>query len=299
MNVTGNNSLSESDTTGQMDISDHVDQTTPPNFVSDRHRRGIEHQYRNDDFRAFKEEMVNMISSLMSPQQEEIKKIYPTLMAIKTTNVNIESAMAVLSAQNEDLKKKIDHLETRVKRDNEYIIILEDKVEDLQRITRKSHFEIKNVPKVQLETKENLVQMVATLSQAVKSNIDAKDITDIYRVQNKRTNTKNSTVVVELSSTLLKADFIKKTRDYNRHSQEKICAKHLGFKTGEYTPIYVSEQLTTKGSRLFYLARDLAKSRDYKFCWTSFGKVYVRKDETAPTIIINSESQVNNLMQLK
>ncbi|KAJ8714405.1 hypothetical protein PYW07_002630 [Mythimna separata] len=285
-------SLSESNIPGQ------TDQRTPPNFVFQRSKRPRE-CYCDSDFLDFKEEVKTLISSLMSPQQEELKKIYPTLMAIKSTNDNIEVAMASLSAQNEELKRKIQQLEIQSTKDRNYITILEDKIEDLQRGSRRANFEIKNVPKLVKESKEELIKMAISLSNEIGSNISHTDISDIFRVQNKRAKTKNSTIVVEMSSTILKANFLKKSRDFNKKHNEKLCAKHLGFKTEESTPVYVSEQLTVKGARLHFLARDLAKSKGYKYCWTAYGKIYVKKDDNFPTIAISSESQVHNLLQLK
>lgn len=50
-------------------------------------------------------------------------------------------------------------------------------------------------------------------------------------------------------------------------------------------------------ARLFFLARDLAKSKIYKYCWTSFGRVFVRKDDTSKIVCIQSEAQVHRLLQ--
>lgn len=293
MSGTDNKSLSESN------IPEQVGLRTPPNFVNQRTKTKRGPDYDNDALLELKEEIKHMISSMMATQNEDIRKIYSTLVGIKNTNTSIESAMANLSAQNEDLQKKIEQLEIRSKRDNDYIIILEDKIEDLQRGSRKSSLELKNVPKMVNESKDDLVNMITTLSDVVKSRIEPRDIKDIYRVQNKRTNTKNSTVIINLGSTLLKTDFMKKVKEYNRNQKDKICAKHLGFTSEEYTPIYMSEQLTAKGARLHFLARDLAKSKQYKFCWTSYGIIYVKKDDSSPTIVIKSEAQVHNLLQEK
>lgn len=79
------------------------------------------------------------------------------------------------------------------------------------------------------------------------------------------------------------------------NKSNKLSAKHLGIKEDGDSPIYVSEQLTPKAARLHYLARDLTRSQDYKYCWTSFGKVYVRKDDKTPVIPITSEAQIHNL----
>lgn len=176
---------------------------------------------------------------------------------------------------------------------------MEEKVEDLQRVNRKSNIEIKNAPKISKESKEDLIQMVLTLAKSVDCNLNKADISDIYRVQSKRERTQNSTIIVEMTSTIKKTEFLKTTKSYNIKHKEKICAKHLGFTTNEYVPIFISEQLTPKGARLHFLARDLAKSKSYKFCWSAYGRVYVRKNETSPIILIKNESQVNSLMQIE
>ena len=271
-------------------------QHTPPNFVSQRSKRAREPDYESD-FCNFKEEVKSFISSLITAQNEEIKRMSSTLMEIRDINNNIETAMASLSAQNEELRKKVEQLEIRSKKDEDQIILLEDKIEDLQRGTRKSSFEIKNVPKINKETTDDLITMVKHLSKEIKYPIEQSDIKDIFRVPSKRSDAKTGPIIIELTSAISKTDFLKSARNFNRRNKDKLCARHLGFKTGEYTPIYVSEQLTAKGARLHFLARDLAKSKDYKYCWTAFGQVCIRKDDSSPKIIIKSEMQVNKLMQ--
>lgn len=268
---------------------------TPPNFVSQRNKRPREHDYESD-FNNFKEEVKTLISSLITKQSEEIKKISSTLLEIRTTNTSIESSMAFLTSQNEELRKKIEVIEMKAKKDEEYIILLEDKIEDLQRGSRKTTIEIKNAPKIEKETRSDLIKMVAHLSNETKCPIKQNEIKDIFRIPNKRSDVKNGPIVVELTSSILKSDFLISIRTYNRGNKDKLCAKHLGFTTNEYTPIYVSEQLTTKGARLYFLARDLVKSKAYKYCWTSYGQVCVKKDDVSPKIIIKSEMQVTKLM---
>ncbi|XP_060806129.1 uncharacterized protein LOC132903002 [Amyelois transitella] len=77
--------------------------------------------------------------------------------------------------------------------------------------------------------------------------------------------------------------------------KNKLTAKHLGLHTKEDTPIFVTEHLTPKGSRLYFLARELVKSRRFKYCWTAYGKIYLRKDDTSPIILIKSEAQIQKL----
>lgn len=61
--------------------------------------------------------------------------------------------------------------------------------------------------------------------------------------------------------------------------------------------MFISEQLTPKGARLFFLARDLSNTKQYKYCWTSYGRVLVKKDDNSSAIVIKSEAQVHHLLQ--
>lgn len=271
--------------------------TTPPNYVAFRSKRVRENEL-SAEFNDFKEEIKLMISSLISKQTSELQKIVKTQKDIQQINVNIENSIAFLTSQNEEFRKKIDQLEGKIKEDRQYITVLEDRIEDLQRSNRKNNIEIKNVPSKSNETKEHLVDMVISLSQNIGYKIEKSNITDIYRVRGKGEKAKSTPIVVETSSTLLKTGFLKMCKSFNIKNKTKLRAKHLGLCKDEETPIYISEQLTAKGSRLYFLARDLAKSKTYRFCWTAYGKIYVRKDENSPIIHITSEAQVQHLLQM-
>lgn len=248
-----------------------------------------------EDFRAFKDEIREMITSLFSAQQKEIKTSATTLLEIKDSNTNIEKAVSILSAQYKDLNNQISQLETKCKEEKERVHLLEEKIESLQIGSRKANFEIKNVPRRQGETKEDLVDMALQLSSTIGGNLKRENLVDIYRIRGKKEQ-RNTPIVVETSSALLKSDILRLSKIFNLKTKGKICAKHLGLRTSEDTPVFISEQLTTKGARLHYLARDLAKSAQYKFCWTAYGRVYVRKTETSPIICITSEAQVHQLL---
>lgn len=235
---------------------------------------------------------------LLSKQEKEFKDLFsPTLKEIKGTNVNIENSITQLMTQNDELTKKIEQIEILRRKDREYITLLEDRLEDAQRSSRKTNIEFKNVPKTNTEGKEDLINMVLCLGKAINCEIAKQDIRDVYRVREKKEGQKNTPIVVELSSTLLKTEILKNTKSHNRRYNSKLCAKHLGLTKNEDTPVFLAEQLTVKGSRLFFLARDLVKTKGYKFCWTSYGRVYVRKSENSPIILIKSENQIICLAQ--
>lgn len=273
--------------------------TTPPSFVSLRNKRKREDDDMSIELSQVKEdikELKLLITSMKATQCGELKKIAPTLSDIQQTNRNIESSVAFLTAQNEEYKKKIEMLEEQTKEDRKYIVVLEDKIEDLQKATRKTSIEIKNVPKKNSETKDDLVEMTTCLAKNIGCEFNKTFIKDIYRVRGKKEGVRNSPIIVEMTSTLVKNDILKMSKAFNLKQKNKLCAKHLGFRTAEDTPIFVSENLTAKASRLHFLGRKLVKAKAYKFCWTAYGKVYLRKDETSPIILVRNELQVQQLL---
>lgn len=269
---------------------------TPPNYISARNKRRREENLPAE-FCEFKDYMKELFNSFMASQQKELKEITTSLKELQFTNNNIETSIQRLHTQHEEFQKRIQSLELQVKKDRDYMTVLEDKIEDLQRGSQKSCIEIKNVPKNVKETRDDLINMVLCLSKNINLDLVPRDIKDIHRIQGKKIGVKNTPIILELASSILKSDLLDKTKSYNIKNKTKLQAKHLGYTSNGDTPVFISEQLTAKGARLHFLARDLVKMKKYKFCWTKFGQVYVKQDENSQGILIKNEAQVHHLLQ--
>lgn len=91
---------------------------------------------------------------------------------------------------------------------------------------------------------------------------------------------------------LMKNRVIQNAKLYNkRKGDNKLNTTAIGIQ-GNPTPIYLSESLTPKNRRLYYLAREFAKSHNYTYCWTTYGKVYLRKTEGSPHIYLREECEL-------
>lgn len=80
----------------------------------------------------------------------------------------------------------------------------------------------------------------------------------------------------------------------NKKNNEKLNSTHLNL-SGPARPIFVSETLTYKTQKLYFLAREFSRLNNYDYCWTSKGMVYLRKSEDAPLIRINAEADLSKL----
>ncbi|KAG7295252.1 hypothetical protein JYU34_022252 [Plutella xylostella] len=270
----------------ESNLSQIAIETTPVRFIT----RNIKRKRSEDittELSDFKTEIKDMLSTFMLKQSTEGAQITSSL---KT----IESSLSFLAEQYEDMRKKMEDMERENKKDKEYICILENKVEELQKSQRKCSLELKNVPKLSTETKSTLIDMATNLSKSLKIELSSNDIKDIYRTSAKGD---KAPIVMELSSYIQKTNLIKGAKSYNsQNKNNRLSTLNLGMKC-DSTPVFLSDPLTQKGNRLFYLARELSKAQNLKFCWTNLGNVFIRKDENSPIVKIINESQIQRMYE--
>jgi hypothetical protein len=239
-------------------------------------------------------ELHDLLRQFTKEQDKKINTILTSLKDIQETNKMIQTSITFLSEENLELKNKIAQLEIETKRDKEKILLMEAKFEDSQRTERKANIEIRNVPLKGNETKKELLEMVTQLSNTIRVDLSKRDVKDIIKINKNKKG--KATLVVEFTNTFIKTDMLKAAKDYNaKNKDSKLRALHLGLKSNHDIPIFISENLTLRASRLHFLARDLKISKQYKYCWTSYGRVYLRIDDNSPIIMVTNEEQIQQL----
>ncbi|CAB3228752.1 unnamed protein product [Arctia plantaginis] len=169
----------------------------------------------------------------------------------------------------------------------EYINILEEKVENLEISMKSSSLEIRNVPTKTQETKEDLIEIVKNIAQAVNTQIEPREIRDVYRMNSRKIQT-NGPITAEFTTVIKRDELLANIKKYNRENKtNRINSSHISM--NGTSPIYISEKLTTKAKKLLYQAREFSKANEYSYCWISHGKIYVKKREGATAKRINHE----------
>lgn len=257
-----------------------------PDYVNSRRRK------RDSDCSDFMEEIRELLNSHTIQTDGKLRAIQTAMTEIKVQNAGIKDSIDHISKQYDDMVIQLQNLEAERKVDRSYINQLEERVENLERMTNSSKIELKNIPKKQGETKEDLRNIITETASVLETHLQRHDIKDVYRL-NKKDGV--STIMVDFTTTTPKDSILRNLRQFNKkNSQNKLNTNHIN-KEGPSKPIYITEVLTLKAQRLYYLARNYAKDNGYKFCWTSFGRVFLRKVEGGTQILIKSESDITNL----
>ncbi|CAH0405283.1 unnamed protein product [Chilo suppressalis] len=275
-----------------------------------KRRRIAEEQVEPEraDFRAIiREELRDFMNTMQIQQNSRLDIIEKYISEIKSqndlihsNNLDIEKSIEFLNHKLDELQNTINRLETERKQISSQIINIGDKCDTLERLSRKTSIQIRNVPKQKGETKEKLFEMIKKLSTTLTIEIEKTEIRDKYRIPAK-TEGANSVIIAEFSSTLIKESILAAAKTHNLNSKkyktEQLNSAHLGLE-GHKEEIYLSEHLTAQASRLYFLARDFRKTMDYAYCWTSNGLVYLRKKQGAPYILVKNEAQLHQMKNM-
>lgn len=269
----------------------------------------------NDDFVIFRKEMKDWLRSFQQEQNEKMDKFHQQqkskldsmekcitdmsskISAIDSTSQDIEKSVEYISEKLNNVQTKINSLQSEWKSLFNQVQSLEDQHEFLAKTINKTSLEIRNIPKKDPATKSSLYDYVTKLCTNLNVTIQTNDIRDVTRVTNRK-DTSMSNIIVEFTNTLHKNNILNAVKSYYKnHKNNRISSNFLGI-TGETSTIYISEYLTRKAKRLFYLAKDWVKTHEYKYCWVSNGYVYLRKHDGAPYKLINNEDQLMSLQNI-
>lgn len=231
-----------------------------------------------------KSEILDLFGKLRDDQDAKFSTILSSINEVK-------SSLNFMSQKFDEVLQRIDVLEEDKKDYNKKIEYLESKIDALERQTRYTSIELRNIPQDIKEAKEDLKSVVVKTAQVLKINLNSTEIKDIYRIGKSN----NKTIIADFTTVFKKEEFIRSYKQFNKnHQSDKLNTRNINI-AGQSQPIYISENLTQKNRRLFFLAREFAKNYEYAFCWLSFGKICLRKSEGSPVIRISYETDLEKL----
>ncbi|KAL0809161.1 hypothetical protein ABMA28_011394 [Loxostege sticticalis] len=200
-------------------------------------------------------------------------------MRIKMQNCEIQHSVEFLSHNLDSLKEQVQTLEKEQNKNTQYIQNWKKKLRNLR------------VVPDQLESKTLLLETVTKTLNTIQLSVQSHEIRDVFRITSKDPG--NRPIIVDFTSVLMRDRVIEGYKKYNKNNS-RLTTESLRI-TGPVKPIFISENLTSKMKRLFFLTRDFAKVNEFKYCWVSHGKIFLRKSDGLSLCPIRSESDLNKL----
>lgn len=235
-------------------------------------------------------EFRTMYEKLHSQQEAKFSILNASISSLIEQNTEIKRSVEFMSSQYDALISKIETLETENQKYKSYIKTLETKLNLLERDSKSSSIELRNIPKLEPENKQALTNTLKTLASVVNADpvIQETEIRNIYR-------SKTQAIVVEFTTTFRKESLVQKFNEYNKakrqNNQRPLGTSALKISGPEKT-VFLSEALTSKVRRIYFLTRDLVKNKKLFSTWVSYGRVFIRKEEGKPAMRVNDESEL-------
>lgn len=234
------------------------------------------------------------IDDLRAHQESNFDILTNALTILIEQNKEIKSSVDFMSAKYDSLLAKVDSLEKENLNYRTQIQSLEDKLELLEKNTKSTSLEIRNIPRKDQENKQHLINTLKSITTVVGSSpsLHELEVRNIYR-------TKSSSIVVDFTTSDRKENLLFKYREYNktkRSTNESQLNTHNLDLPGIAKPIFISDHLTNKTRYIFFLAREQVKAKKLVAAWTSYGKVYVKSSEDGSPTRITSEQDLQKLL---
>lgn len=200
---------------------------------------------------------VEFMSSKFDDFGKQLGEMLKTIKELKDEN-------KMLKESNHKLKSDVNTLALRVN-------LFEQKL-----IT--NHIEIVGVPD---NKNENCVKIVEDIASKLGKQVS---VVKAYRIRS-RIPDKPMKIVAELMSTDQKTDLMELSK------KKKIRSNNINENWGS-AGIFINNYLTKYNSNLFYKARNFAKEKHFKYVWFKDCKIFIKKNETSQSLIINEEADL-------
>ena len=237
------------------------------------------------------------ITSKIESLHDKVEEVVTSLSFLSEKYDEIVDKVNVPEVNNKQLSTKNQRLRSEVSNLSNTCASLKSAIDELKQYSRRDCLEIRGIPRSRHENTDDIVIKVASL---VNISINKEDISVSHCIGNSgtRVSAPNSSREMESSSIIVK--FIKReARDavYKSRSQlRRKSSKDIGYARRAENRILIVESLTRKRKLLFNVCLKFKQDHGFRFIWTQYRKIFLRKDQESPAIHIKDENELQGIL---
>lgn len=249
---------------------------------------------RDGDNTLLKDELMSMMRSELPRMVREAVK--DAMESIRTDIQDLQNSLTYIHAEYTELRKGYEDLRTDNKALTKTCQELEFRIADIERETAKQqqwsrlqNLELIGVP----ETKdESLIEIATKVADRAGVSLRPDEIDFAHRVKPRReVSGRPRSIVLRFKQRLTKDKLLSAARRC-----QGISTSGIGM-SGENRRIFVNEHLTLTNKMLLKDCKDYAKENNYKYVWTKNCRIYLRKHEKSPPILVSTKSDLKKVTQ--
>ncbi|XP_060810014.1 uncharacterized protein LOC132904106 [Amyelois transitella] len=241
-----------------------------------------------DSFRcAIQEDVRKSVRSEVQSFAQELKN------DVSSSTDFLCSEQATLKTEIVEKEKRIQGLESECARLQGDVDKLDSRLKTFKKSSRNLNIEILAVPE---SKNENVMMLFKQLCDVVSVTLDDSSIQACRRVAKMdRKSNRPRNILVTLTTPRLRDSLLSAVHRYNKgHPKDLLNSTHLGI-SGDSQRVYVTEHLSPDCKLLHAATRKFAKENEYKYVWVKYGRIYIRKDDSANSVLIKGLNTLEKL----
>lgn len=264
----------------------------------------------SDDFTRFKKYIDKRFDSFKDTLLKEVRSTLKELnKSVTEKSTSVEASITHFSTQYDNLIQKVTNTEKQVvtvtakqeqlTKETEtikaQISLLQAKIDDIDQRNRSCNIEIRNIPE---EKGEQLLNIIKNIYAIFNKQMDKEEIYTAFRTgKGLNAPSKTRPIIVIFKSFYARSNFLRYAKEYNKNCKEPGMRLKTDFLNLNLVsqPFFVSEHLTARTKMLLSKTKQVAKERDYKYCWHANGKILIKKSDSTKPVLISSEDCLLNL----
>ena len=200
----------------------------------------------------------------------------------------MKKANEITNREMENLKTENKLMKTELLRLSNCSKLQQEAINEMEQYSRRECLEIRGVtedPNWEVDTND-IVMKVGSLMGV---DLDEDDISTSHRLPKSRHSDAPPAIIAKFVRRDIRDRFYR-----NRKNLKTKSAKDIDASLPQYK-IYISESLTKKNRDLFHKAVQVKKNLQYKFIWSHYGKIYLRKDNSCRLKLITCQNDLDAL----
>jgi hypothetical protein len=238
------------------------------------------------------------------------QKLIPLNLKVSELSTNLEDAMQFIDLANSKYEEVITKLNSHeiarieIQEENKILksalqqtesqlLQLKNSYNVLEQYSRREYVEIQGIPAPDHPTKESTNDIVMKIARKFMDiDITEEDISVSHRLlvnKGYKGNRIEPAIIVKFVRRDTKVAFYRARSKFKNKT-----TRDLGYQAAN--GIYINESLTEMNKALSKCCLKTKKDLNYKYIWTSNGRIYLRKNDDSQRIYIKKEGQLTKLL---
>ncbi|CAH0406256.1 unnamed protein product [Chilo suppressalis] len=240
--------------------------------------------------------------------REEIRECRLEVSEIKAVLTSFDSKIGDIENRVSVLETKCEQMETpNLSVIEETIANLQSQLNDREQELLANDIEVSGIPE---KKGEILHSVVMELSTKLGVPFDERDVVHMERVGSVRRNRIEGSddepgeqrprlIVVRFARRTARDQWLRAARIRRNINTEGVdapdCQNNSTKVPNKPRNVYVNERLSRRNRQLFFLSRREAKKNNWKYVWTSGGRVLARKGDGNSVVLIRTEKDISKI----